>query len=71
MKQIDTENLNRRAPEMVAREDVLRLARSQQAILATRFEDLLGDGGPPEETADEMVRAIREWRDLPSTRSVD
>ena len=71
MKIIDTDNLNGRAPEMVAREDILRLAESQQASLATRFEDLLGDGGPPDETADQMIRAIREWRDLPSTRSLD
>jgi biotin synthase-like enzyme len=71
MKQIDTNSFNRRAPEMVAREEILRLAKSQQANLATSFEDLLGDGGPPDETADEMIRAIREWRDLPSTRSLD
>jgi hypothetical protein len=71
MKQIDTNSFNRRAPEMVAREEILRLAKGQQANLAARFEDLLGDGGPPDETADEMIRAIREWRDLPSTRSLN
>ena len=68
MKRIDTDNFNKRAPEMVAREEILRLAKSQQANLATRFEDLLGDGGPPEEAADDMIRAIREWRDLPSRK---
>jgi hypothetical protein len=56
MKRIDTDSFNRRAPEMVAREEILRLAKGQQANLATRFEDLLGDGGPPDETADEMIR---------------
>lgn len=55
-------SFNRRAPEMVAREEILRLAQGQQANLATSFEDLLGDGGPPDETADEMIRAIRGWR---------
>ena len=70
MKRIDTDNFNERVPEMVAREEILRLAKSQQANLATRFEDLLGDGGPPEEAADDMIRAIREWRDLLSTRSL-
>jgi hypothetical protein len=71
MKQINTNSFNRRAPEMVAREEILRLAKGQQANLANSFEDLLGDGGPADETADEMIRAIREWRDLPSTRSLD
>lgn len=71
MKQIDTNSFDRRVPEIVTREEILRLAKSQQANLATSFEDLLGDGGPADETADEMIRAIREWRDLPSTRSLD
>ena len=71
MKQIDTDSLNKRAPEMVAREEILRLARAKQANLATSFEELLGDGGPPDETADEMIGAIGEWRDLPSSRSLD
>ena len=70
MKRIDAAQTNGRA-EMMAREEILRLAKTQKANLATRFEDLLGDGGPPDETADEMVRAIRKWRDVPSTRSLD
>lgn len=68
MKRIDAEQTNGRA-EMVARAEILRLAESQQSNLATKFEDLLGDGGPADETADEMIRAIRDWRDVPSTRS--
>ena len=71
MKHIDTDSLNKRAPKIVTREEVMRLAKSQEASLATSFEDLLGDGGPPGETADEMIGAIREWRDLPSSRSFD
>ena len=70
MKPIDAEQINGRA-EIVAREEILRLAQSHRSNLATRFEDLLGDGGPSDETADEMIRAIREWRDVPSTRSLD
>ena len=71
MKRIDTDSLNERAPEIVAPEEILRLAKNQQPNLATKFEDLLGDGGPPDETADEMTREIRKWRDLPYTRSLD
>jgi len=49
-----------------ARAEILRLAQTQRATLATSSSDLLGDGGPSNETADEMIRAIREWRDTPS-----
>ena len=50
-----------------ARAEVLRLAEGQCTALATDFADLLGDGGPSDETADEMIRTVREWRDVPST----
>ena len=50
-----------------AHAEILRLAQTQRATLAASFGDLLGDGGPPEETADQMIQAIREWRDGPST----
>ena len=70
MKRIDSQQINGRA-QMMAREEILRLAQSHRSNLATKFEDLLGDGGPPDETADEMIRVIREWRDVPSTRSLD
>jgi hypothetical protein len=71
MKRIDTEIDNKHAPAMVVREEILRLAQSQRSNLATKFEDLLGDGGQPDETADEMVRAIREWRDFTTARSLE
>ena len=74
MKQIDTEidNLTQRQRQTAeARAEILRLAQSRRATLATSFADLLGDGGPADETADEMIRAIREWRDTPSNRSLD
>lgn len=54
-----------------ARAEILRLAQSQRDTLATSFGDLLGNGGPPDETADEMIQAIREWRDAPSNGSLD
>lgn len=70
MKRIDSQQTNGRA-EVMAREEIFRLAQGQRSNLATNFEDLLGDGGPTDETADEMVRAVREWRDVPSTRSLE
>jgi hypothetical protein len=69
MKVIDTENLGDASGNRIARDELLRQARNQRT-LANSFEDLLGDGGPTEETADEMIRAIRQWRDVPSTRSL-
>jgi hypothetical protein len=70
MKVIDTEDLKRFPRVDAARDEILRQALKQPS-LANTFEDLLGDGGPPNETADEMIRAIREWRDVPSTRSLE
>lgn len=54
-----------------ARAEILRLAQGERTTLATGFAALLGDGGPSDETADEMIRAIRKWRDTPSNRSLD
>ena len=70
MKRIDIDSFTQQASEVEAREEILRLAKHHQTNLATRFEDLLGDGGPPEETADEMIRAVREWCEVSSTRSL-
>ena len=68
----ETESLSKREPPVSeACAEILRLAQSQRASLATSFADLLGDGGPSEETADEMIQAIREWRDTPSNRNID
>ena len=74
MRRLDSEIDNFRRREEAAahaRTEILRLAQGQRTALATGFADLLGDGGPSEETADEMIRAIREWRDTPSDRSLD
>ncbi len=54
-----------------ARAEILRMAQGQRTSLATDFGGLLGDGGPSDETADEMIRAIRKWRDTLSNRSLD
>lgn len=74
MRQLDSEieNLKRREEAAAqARAEILRLAQGQRTALATDFTDLLGDGGPSNETADEMIQAIREWRDTPSIRSLE
>jgi hypothetical protein len=73
MRRLDSEMDNFRRREEAAahaRAEILRLAQGQRTTLATGFTDLLGDGGPSDETADEMIRAIREWRDTPSNRSL-
>ena len=67
MKRMDTDGTNGRA-EIMAREELLRMAKGNRVNLETKFEDLLGDGGPADETADEMVRTIRAWRDVPSRK---
>jgi hypothetical protein len=74
MRQIDTEIevfRERERQAAHAREEFLRAAQSRQATLATSFADLLGDGGPADETADDMIRTIRGWRDTSSNRSLD
>ena len=74
MRRLDSEieNLKRREEAAAqARVEILRLAQGHRTALATSFTDLLGDGGPSDETADEMIQAIREWRDTPSSRSLD
>jgi hypothetical protein len=74
MRRLDNEldNFKRREQAAAhARAEILRLAQGQRTALATSFSDLLGGGGPSDETADEMIRAIREWRDTPSNRGLD
>lgn len=74
MRRLDSEieNFKRREEAAAhARAEILRLALGERTALATDFNDLLGNGGPSDETADQMIRAIREWRDIPSDRSLD
>ena len=54
-----------------ARAELLRSAAAQGSCLAATFEELLGDGGPADETADDMISAVRAWRDAPSTRRLE
>jgi len=70
MKRIDDRPNYQRSSEVV-RAEMLRLAQQQKSGLATTFQDLLGNGSPPDETADEMISAIRQWRDTPSPRSLE
>ena len=74
MRQLDSEieNFKRREEAAAhARAEILRLLQGQRTALATDFNDLLGEGGPSDETADEMIRTIRDWRDTSSDRSLD
>ncbi len=54
-----------------SRAGLLHLAHTQRGTLATTFDELLGDGSPPDETADDMICAVRAWRDVPSNRKLD
>ena len=74
MRQLDSEIENfirREEAAAQARAEILRLVQGQRTALATDFNSLLGDGGPSDETADEMIQAIREWRNIRSNRSLD
>ncbi len=45
---------------------LIRGVKGQRTAVATDLADLPGDGGPSDETADEMIRTVRKWRDVPS-----
>jgi hypothetical protein len=65
MRRLDSEIDNfKRCEEAAAhaRAEILRLAQGQRTALATGFTDLLGNGGPSDETADEMILTIGKWR---------
>jgi predicted transcriptional regulator len=49
--------LPRRSPR-----ELVELAQQQGAPVAVRFEDLLGDFWPEDESADEFIATLREWR---------
>lgn len=71
MKRIDSDRPGDMRSSEVVRAEILRLAQQQESALAATFQELLGNGGPPDETADEMISAIRQWRDTPSPRSLE
>ncbi len=62
----ETEGFKRCEQAAQTREAILRLAQGQRDMLAASFADLLGDGEPTDETAEDMIQAIREWRDTRS-----
>jgi hypothetical protein len=45
-----------------AREKVLALAEQQGVKPVERFEDLLGDFWPEDESIDDFIAAVRQWR---------
>ena len=49
--------LQRRRPE-----DLIELARQQGVTPVGRFEDLLGDFWPEEESIDDFLKAMHKWR---------
>jgi hypothetical protein len=42
--------------------DLITLAANQQVKAITNFDDLLGDFWPDDETPDDFIAAVREWR---------
>jgi hypothetical protein len=71
MKRIDSTPPDDLRSSEVVRAEILRLAQQHKSALATTFQELLGNGGPPDETADEMTSAIRQWRNTPSPRGLE
>ena len=47
------------------------LAEGQDIGLAMTFDDLLGDGDATNETADDIICAVRAWQDVPCPRIRD
>lgn len=39
--------------------------------LAMTFEELFNSDASPDETADEIIQAVRQWRDTPSGRKAE
>ena len=58
--------LPRRAPE-----ELDALAIAQGAPLAARFEDLIGDFWPEDESCDEFIATLRQWRREGADREQD
>jgi hypothetical protein len=47
------------------------LVAAQGVCLATAFDALLGEAAATDETADDIIRAMRAWRDVMSSRTLD
>lgn len=48
-----------------------RGAHGHEVRLAMTFEELLGDDETTDESASDIIRAVRAWRDVTSLRSLD
>lgn len=60
------------APETSAKvEEGGPAVKQHGAKLATTFEELLGDDEMTDESASDIIRAVRAWRDVTSLRSLD
>lgn len=51
--------------------DAGQKANQHGVRLAMTFEELLGDDETTDESASDIIRAIRSWRDVTSLRSLD
>ena len=54
---------------MPERHDLDELAREQGVGVVKNFEDLLGDFWPEDESVDDFLDAVREWRREGTTES--
>ncbi|MCY7346844.1 MAG: hypothetical protein LH614_11570 [Pyrinomonadaceae bacterium] len=52
-------------------ERLQHLIAEHKGKLAASYEELLGSDGDDDETADDIIKAVREWRDFSVNRSVD
>lgn len=50
-------------------ERLQHLISAHEGKLAASFDELLGSGGSPDESADDIIKAVREWRDFPNNGS--
>ncbi|MGB9178863.1 MAG: hypothetical protein WCB68_06390 [Pyrinomonadaceae bacterium] len=67
-------NIKRKRPARdieAAREELERLAARQGVKPITDIDELYGDFWPEDEDVDEFIRTVREWRNLPDTRSLN
>ena len=63
-----TESIAERLPKSQVLDTPLLISDTinRRVPLAMTFEELLGTGVAPDETADELIHAVRQGRDVPS-----
>lgn len=68
-----TESITKRKPENAVISSVLpdTDTRNNRVPLAMTFDELLGDDHALDETADELIQAVRQGRDVPSGGGFD